>query len=185
MGVRVDREGTLQRDFHTAGGGKFRGRDYGVAKANRARPETVTSTRYYLADAEFVVGLEGDDALLESLGQALRAPQWPLYLGRKSFVPSRPVVEADCLRLGESLEAALRTEPWLARSERDREQRLRDLRARALLDDDSGESPEVRHDLPLSFDPRRFTIRHVRTIWIDLNPEQIVEDPLCISPASS
>jgi CRISPR system Cascade subunit CasD len=185
MGIRVDREGTLQRDYHTAGGGTFRGRPYGVAKANRAKPETVTSTRYYLADAEFVVGLKGDDALLKSLHRSLQAPCWPLYLGRKSFVPCRPVVGPDCLRRGQSLEEALRAEFWLARSERDRKERLSDPRLRAVLDDETGKSPEVRHDVPLSFDPPQFTIRHVRTVCIDLNPELIVEDPLCFSPASS
>lgn len=185
MGVRGDREGTLQRDYHTAGGGTFRGRPYGVAKANRAKPETVTSTRYYLADAEYVVGLEGDDELLESLRQSLQAPCWPLYLGRKSFVPCRPIVGPDCLRLGQSLEEALRAEPWLARSERDRQERLAEPRLRAVLDAPPHESPEVRHDVPLSFDPRQFTIRHVRTVPIDLNPELIIEDPLCFSLASS
>jgi CRISPR system Cascade subunit CasD len=184
MGIRVDREGNLQRDYHTAGGGTFRGRPYGVAHADGKGHRTVTSSRHYLADAEFVVGLEGDDALLESLGRSLQAPCWPLYLGRKSFVPCRPIVAPDCLHPGQSLKEALEAESWLARSERDRSERLSDPRLRAVLDDPTGETAEVRHDVPLSFDPRQFTIRHVRTVWIDLNPELITEDPLCFSPAS-
>src|SRR5438552_4458096 len=59
MGVRVDREGSMKRDYHTAGGGKINGQPYGVAKASGAKPEAVVSTRYYLADADFLVGLEG------------------------------------------------------------------------------------------------------------------------------
>ena len=33
MAVRVDREGTVLRDYHTAGGGRWSGREYGVANA--------------------------------------------------------------------------------------------------------------------------------------------------------
>jgi CRISPR-associated Cas5-like protein len=59
MGVRVDREGVVRRDFHTAGGGKWRGEPYGVAKSSGGRGETVISNRHYLTDAVFLVGLEG------------------------------------------------------------------------------------------------------------------------------
>ena len=73
LGVRVDREGALLRDFHTA------------------RPEKGTpyvTYRYYLSDAEFVAGLESDDrALLARIAQALQTPAFPLYLGRRSCPP--------------------------------------------------------------------------------------------------
>jgi len=86
MGVRVDREGLLMRDFQTA---------TGVLIAGTGKPDhfrTVVSPRYYLADAAFLVGLEGnDEALLDQISQALRRPRWPLALGRKSLSPSVPV----------------------------------------------------------------------------------------------
>lgn len=86
MGVRVDREGVPMRDYQTATGVLIAG----SAKADEGR--TVVSPRFYLADAAFLVGLEGEDeALLQRLHQALRQPVWPLALGRKSFVPSCPV----------------------------------------------------------------------------------------------
>lgn len=60
---------------------------------------TVISPRYYLADAAFLVGLEGDDrTLLEQVHAALRTPVWPLALGRKSFPPGEPVWMEDALR---------------------------------------------------------------------------------------
>ncbi len=66
IGVRVDREGTILRDFHTA---------QQVAKASGAiRNDAVLSNRYYLMDAVFLVGLEGDDSLLAPLDTALAAP---------------------------------------------------------------------------------------------------------------
>lgn len=85
MGVRVDREGVLMRDYHTASGVM---KAEGKADLNR----TVVSPRYYLADAAFLVGLEGSDlAMLERVQAALQTPVWPLALGRKSFPPSMPV----------------------------------------------------------------------------------------------
>ncbi|TCT22989.1 type I-E CRISPR-associated protein Cas5/CasD [Thiobaca trueperi] len=85
MGVRVDREGLLMRDYQTATGV--------MTAAGKADPKrTVVSPRYYLADAAFLVGLEGDDRqLLESIDAALRDPVWPLALGRKSFPPAVPI----------------------------------------------------------------------------------------------
>src|SRR5688572_16579909 len=54
MGVRVDQEGRLLRDWHTAGiDGYLR------ASGDIERKTVVTSTRYYLSDAAYLVGLEG------------------------------------------------------------------------------------------------------------------------------
>lgn len=85
MGVRVDREGMLMRDYQTATGVMA-----ATGKVDLGR--TVVSPRYYLADAAFLVGLEGEDlSLLDRIQTALRQPVWPLALGRKSFPPSTPV----------------------------------------------------------------------------------------------
>ncbi len=46
--------------------------------------------KYYLSDADFVAGLEGDRALLEQINSALRNPVYPLFLGRKSYVAAKP-----------------------------------------------------------------------------------------------
>lgn len=107
MGVRVDREGVPMRDFQTATGVI---NAEGKVKLDR----TVISPRYYLADAVFLVGLEGSDQrLLERIHSALQAPHWPLALGRKSFVPSMPVALPDAMLL-QDLTTALRSWPRLA-----------------------------------------------------------------------
>ncbi len=68
MGVRVDREGLLMRDYQTATGVVN-----AAGKVDLGR--TVISPRYYLADAAFLVGLEGFDlALLQRIAAALQAP---------------------------------------------------------------------------------------------------------------
>jgi CRISPR system Cascade subunit CasD len=118
MGVRVNRQGLMKKDYQTAGGihGKDldgKDRQYGVIKADGSDGETVLSDRYYLADADFLVGLQGDDSdesLLQELNNALAQPHWQLFLGRKAFVPSKPIrlPREDGLRLGEALETALR-----------------------------------------------------------------------------
>ncbi|MDP8226012.1 MAG: type I-E CRISPR-associated protein Cas5/CasD [Candidatus Lernaella stagnicola] len=164
MGVRVDHEGTVCADFHTAGGGRWKGKPYGVAKASGAVPTeanyakmTVLSTRYYLADADFVVGLEGDEALLASLEGALKNPVWPLYLGRKSHVPAAPIRP---LMVDQPLEQALRQAPFKPRKKKNSSHDLR-----LVLECDPGEG-EVRLDQPLHFAERSFAQRHVRHIFM-------------------
>src|SRR3954465_14934231 len=58
MAVRGDREGRLMRDYHPA---------QGVRRADptKGTQDTVISERFYLADADFLVGLAGARAHLE------------------------------------------------------------------------------------------------------------------------
>lgn len=105
MGVRVDRPGTLMVDYQTA---------QGVLTAELQGLGNVQSWRYYLADAAFLVGLEGERALLERAHAALRNPRWPLFLGRKGYVPSPPVYLPDPPSLLDApLEEALARYPYL------------------------------------------------------------------------
>ncbi|MSQ22446.1 MAG: type I-E CRISPR-associated protein Cas5/CasD [Dehalococcoidia bacterium] len=109
MGVRIDQEGVMRRDYHTAGGGGL-----GIARADGSHgKDAVVSDRYYLADAQFLVGLEGEDeALVNRIQAALVAPVWQLSLGRKAFVPSVPVHLADGLQIGIPLKQALEGFRW-------------------------------------------------------------------------
>ena len=90
MGVRHDRPGMPRRDFQTA---------QNIVKADGSgHHETAVTQRHYLADAAFLVGLEGDDRpLLERVHNALANPVWPLALGRRSYVPSEPVWIPDAV----------------------------------------------------------------------------------------
>jgi len=146
MGVRVDREGRLAYDYHTA---------QNVRKASGGLKDTEPSRRYYLADACFLVGLAGEDVdLLSRLHEALWNPHWPLSLGRKAFVPGQPVWLPDGLRVGEGLRPALQGYPWLGR---DSETAPRQLRL--VLENPHG--AEVRPDQPLYFAERRFASRRI------------------------
>ncbi len=163
MGVRVDREGTMAEDFQTAGGGTFNGSKYGVAKASGAAPDTTISSRYYLADADFLVGFEDADAeWLNTLDAALRNPVWPLFLGRRSYVPGVPppigVSDSDLFEV-------LNTFPWRPRNERDK---FPERGLRIVIDSDD-EFGQARADYPVSFEKmdRRFTVRRVSVLRAD------------------
>jgi len=160
MGVRVDREGTLQRDYHTA---------QDVAGADGKVEPTVLSERFYLADADFLVGLAGDDLdLLRRLDAAVRAPRWPLFLGRKAFVPGEPVaLPGSGVREGMALEEALRSEAWRPLPWGQRPSHLR-----VVLE--SRDGAEVRQDQPdagPAFLHRRFLPRAVLTTFWKLEQE--------------
>lgn len=177
MAVRVDRPGTMAVDYHTA---------MNVIRASSksgSKPELqdcVPSTRYYLADADFLVGLEGPLGLLRRLDAALADPVWPLYLGRKSFVPSLPVRVPDGLRPDATLPDALKEEPWWKRTPWDKPE----APLRIVADADLNEGTDVRSDVPLNFisQNRVFARRRVKDIEFWSIPEQLIqESPLCTS----
>lgn len=149
MGVRVEREGVPMRDYQTA---------TGVVIASSGKPDrdrTVVSPRYYLADAVFLVGLEGECALLADVHAALARPVWPLALGRKSFVPTSPVHLPEGLR-DQSLEYALANCSCLLEGGTPRTSR------RLLLEHPNEGS--VRLDQPVApFAERRFGPRFVKS----------------------
>jgi CRISPR system Cascade subunit CasD len=166
MGVRVDQEGSVEYDYQTA---------MNVLRAGGGTKETEPSRRYYLADARFLVGLAGEDLdLLARLNNALRDPHWPLYLGRKAFVPGEPVLLRDGLRSDETLLQALKQYPWLGPAWRECGDQLR-----LVLEDPDG--PEVRSDQPISFAERRFAPRHVTTTFMP-SPPGSEEGVPCTSP---
>lgn len=152
LGVRVDRPGTLRMDFQTAGANypRFnqRGRQIGWTTG-------ILSPRYFLADASFLVGLEGDVGLLRELDAALTAPHWQLCLGRKAFPPGRTVRLPDGLR-EEGLVVSLRLYPCASG----------ESRVKLVVDDPGGS--EVRTDVPMSFAERRFATRRVTTTWVEV-----------------
>ena len=91
MGVRVDAEGVVLRDYHTAGGAHGLRQTYGVLRSSGTLShDAVPSSRYYIAGADFLVGLEGPIQQLRLIEDAVRLPVWQLFLGRKALVPGVP-----------------------------------------------------------------------------------------------
>jgi CRISPR system Cascade subunit CasD len=174
LGVRVDREGLLRKDYHTAGGGTWGGSSYGVYKARGKRGDPVLSSRYYLAGAHFLVGVEGESALLEQLYRAIQAPKWQISFGRKALIPALPIHLPPHAPEGpgispEPLETALQSLPLGSPLEPIGEvtKVKPDASIRfvvdALPDDDSG---DIRMDVPIDFERRLFAPRRVKTSFI-------------------
>ena len=88
MAVRADRPGVRMLDFQT-----IQGHPLYNAEGETRSSNTILSPRWYLQDASFLVALEMEDVWLERITAALKRPFWPIYLGRKNCVPSRPVLE--------------------------------------------------------------------------------------------
>ncbi len=195
MGVRVDREGIMKREYQTAGGVHRKGEKYGVITADGKPGDTVTSNRYYLADADFLVGLEAwDDAgapLLREINARLRDPRWQIFLGRKACPPSVPLYLPDEENLVENLPLldALIAYPWPRPGAPMPPESKRPDRLRFVLETDYGVGPETRYDQPegAAFSTRRFLPRSVKTDFKDLGDEVPIrkEVPHVPLPANS
>jgi len=166
LGVRHDRPGVPKRDYQTAGCADT---DTIIkADGTQAKDGGVVSQRHYLADAAFLVGLEGPDAqLLERLYTALRNPVWTLALGRRSYVPSESIWMENGLH-ERALDQVLRQHPWTASK-----RRWEEFPEKLLVSYESSDGTGVlRMDQPLSsFAERRFGSRFVRSEWIPFPSE--------------
>ncbi len=158
FGVRVDREGVLLRDLHTV---------------RKDKNTSYMTTRYYLSDAVFLIGLHSDDeALMQRLEHAVRNPAHPLFLGRRSCPPEGRV----CLGLRQMpLEEALKSEPSLIPPKPSKPGEPQ--RARIVLDDPHGTARL--NDLPVSFSPynRQYAYRAAREMW-NTFPANDAHDPM-------
>lgn len=158
FGVRVDREGVLLRDLHTV---------------RKDKNTSYMTTRYYLSDAVFLIGLYSDDeALMQRLEHAVRNPEHPLFLGRRSCPPEGRV----CLGLRQMpLEEALKSEPSLIPPKPSKPGEPQ--RVRIVLDDPHGTARL--NDLPVSFSPynRQYAYRAAREMW-NTFPANDAHDPM-------
>lgn len=182
MGVRVDNEGVPGYDFQTVGGGDdhpgiAQARDTPKAIARRLSDRAAgrignkgaisISNRYFLQDAVFLVGLEGDDIeVLHELDLAIRQPVFAIGLGRRSYVPSCPVGLPGGGVRERRLEHALRAEAWPVdeRHVRPDWRSLGERRLRTVIEAVPGEDGIIRNDQPVgaAFLTRVFGPRAVR-----------------------
>lgn len=143
FGVRTDSGGTLLRDFHTA----------------KSECSSYVTDRYYLCDAVFLAGLEGNAALLHKIDEALGRPVFPLFLGRRSCPPEGRVSLG--VRENTPLEQALADEPFLGKMRGGAPDSLK-LRTTVETTNMTKRAYFIR-DVPVSFDQqhRMFGFRRV------------------------
>lgn len=70
---------------------------------------TVITQDWYLSDASFLAALSGPVPLVEGIADALARPRRPIYLGRRAYLPSHPVLAGT--GIGSDLHAALSATP--------------------------------------------------------------------------
>ncbi|MDA8125626.1 MAG: type I-E CRISPR-associated protein Cas5/CasD [Deltaproteobacteria bacterium] len=102
-GVKKNLPAQRLEDYHTVGGG-YGPNDLaerrsitvsaedGKPRAKNGQALAVLTRRQYLTDASFGVLLEGDGALLREVALALSDPKWGIWLGRKTCIPTAPVL---------------------------------------------------------------------------------------------
>jgi CRISPR-associated protein Cas5/CasD subtype I-E len=180
MGARMDRPGIRWWDYHTVGAGTGLTTAGGGVKTGAHG--TLITRREYLADASFLVALQGEAKLIEEVREALSSPKWPVFLGRKSCPPSVPVLARP--REGEpranpgsheELNAALAAIPWRPRYKHEEAPRRGTVETLvewrpAVEGDVAPDDAEVWYDAPVCFDPpvheSRFVLRGAMTVSI-------------------
>lgn len=151
FGVRADRGGEAVKDFHMVHEEEF--------YDSQEKKYVHSTDRYYLSDAVFLAGVEGDENLLRELEFALRNPGFPLFLGRRSCPPTLPLV----LGIRDlPLEDALCEEPPIC----GKYERV----MRVQIETDSADAGVVQ-DVPISFNPRRRTYgyRKVKEFFVEMS----------------
>ncbi len=171
MGIRVDQQGTLKRDFQTA-------KDVIIAKGDKLKSAEL-SNRFYLADACFLVALMGELSLLEKSQKSLANPLWQMYLGRKAFVPGLPLYLTDGLLPDcADLVTGLKHYPYLLPN---RKRELPDY-LRTEIETEFGEGDRVKQDQPISFvsDDRQFGLRYINRGKVERANLPLAKEESCI-----
>jgi len=161
IGVRVENTGKVVMDYHTVKGNLW------TAEEKQRKDHTIVSKRFYLQDASFLVIVEGEQELIESIGKALQNPKWPIYLGRKSCVPTRPVYEEITNAYG-SMEEAFKIIPW-SWFGKETSPEGKPLRLQCFIENDEGVS--IRRDNAPMFPSRMFRDRRESAFFVDLPAE--------------
>ncbi len=159
FGIRVEKEGRLLVDFHTA---------------ITEKGTSYITYRHYLQDAVFLAGVESEDEeLINKLAEAVTHPDYPLFLGRRSCPPTLPL----CLGIKEkSLAEALEQEEDLLDYGKygTKSHFKRDGKRRILIDaSPQDQAIGLQQDVPLSYSPmhRQYGYRSVKDYMVDISAE--------------
>ena len=182
FGVRVESCGRVVRDYQTISGflqsadGNYKSK-IGITSIGNLRKRgcdpisdgyTIVSPRYYLEDASFLVALEerdGNNGLLTRCEAALKRPKWPVFLGRKACVPTRPVFEILTEEY-DGIEEALRKYPW-SRSGLGYGLKVLEEPNSLMVLMESEDGDYIRQDAVRSNQSRIYGIRRVKKFMVD------------------
>lgn len=151
----------LLRDFHMVGSGYDDADPWQnllIPKTSEGKKAvgggTKMTYRYYLQDMAYAVAMEVPAHASEEIAEALKAPVWDLYLGRKNCVPTELVFQGIHARA----EAALAAGKELAQAKR------RALAFSVRQGEHEGEVLSL-NDVPLQFGPdKRYRDRRITVL---------------------
>lgn len=163
LGIRVENPGTKVTDFQTISG-------HLPMASGKLKPQisTIISEREYLQDAAFLVVLSAPTNILIQCFLVLSQPKWPIYLGRKSCIPSRPILQA-LTHDYETVEDALRKEPWEFGAKQLLKGKL-PPRLRCILE--SADGNVIRTDQVRINPARMYGTRNVNIFYVDFPGEK-------------
>ena len=166
MSVLAFRRGDRMIDYHTVGArydkdDPWQKRMIPVTADGKPRGTDLTH-RDYLVDSVFGAVMSGDDELVAKMAAGLADPVWGVWLGRKSCIPTEPILagvfdsdesarEALLVRLRASLEhggGKVAGKEW-------------DGVAFCVMEAVPGEADETILDVPVSFARREFHARGI------------------------
>ncbi len=163
LGIRCDRPGVPLVDYHTVVEGVLSAEGKIKMNSKTKKAETVVSWRHYLCDASFLAAVRAEASLVERLSGAVQAPHWPVYLGRKSCPPSRPLFEGAANHA--SLEEALLAWPY-----RSADGSTEPVVVRAVVECGPADGVRRRDEI-VSRSRRSFGPRYSRDVPLTLTPE--------------
>lgn len=153
VGLRIDRPGIVTTDFHTVSG-------IHTIATGKSKVHTELSYRSYIEDASFLIVMTGPLTLLKKIESALKNPKWPIYLGRKSCIPTQPVLEILSHEYS-SLKEALKTIPWNKLTSKDDVPEI----LRCVIEDEKGNL--LRKDAIRINPARIYGTRRISEYWIE------------------
>lgn len=158
MAVRADRKGYAITDLQIVSSvsNPYIGHLCNASYKQRTGGGGLLTYRHYIQDACYTVILSGNEEFLKSAAAAVQDPVFPIYLGTKSCVASRPVFE-ELTDEYDSLDSALRNFPIT-------EKRLRDTKsddAKYYCETETESGSHVRQDEIKINEMREYDFRRV------------------------
>lgn len=163
MAVRTLKTGLVMTDFHTVMASS--GKNFLLANGDiDKKGDPILTYRQYIQDAMFDVFLWGDEDALDDCYMAMLHPVWTPYLGRKSCVPSVPLL--PCIIEAESIDDAVRM--YYVGNEESLSVEIEMLPGDILRDD---ERVSLRRDNAINASRNDYDIRKVRSSYIRMKEE--------------
>ena len=166
MTVLAFRRGDRMTDYHTVGArydkdNPWQRRMMPTTTDGKPRGTDITH-RDYLTDSIFGVVFSGDEALLEEMGSGIANPVYGVWLGRKSCIPTEPILAGVFDSESAAREAlAKRFRGSLERRGKVAGKTSTDVEF-SVVEVSAGEEDETLLDVPVSFGKREFHARRIR-----------------------